>query len=532
MVLLGVAFRRISGVVIPMAVKGISLVWTMGIYALTGHALNPITALLPPLIIVLSISTSVHLYSEWLSAAGPGDDRNRLVVLTARNLFAPCMYTALTTALGLLSLLVSRTPAVRQFGIFGALGVLVSFAVSITLVPIALSSLPMTGTERSGRPAGSRNGIVRMAARIAGNRPWWVVAGAVCLSIAGIAGIAGIRNNTDLVRFLKPGAPLYRDTMFVDRNLAGVYSLEFLLSRRDGMPLTAPEDLRKIYAFKEMAARQPHVAAAYSIADPLLLIHRAETGSRNAGLPSNEEDLLYDFDLMRADREHSFIGKLMTEDLTGARISVRVHAVGTMEAAPLVSEMEANGKKLLGESYLLVPTGSFYQITRDSNLLVKRQGISLALCLAAIPAAVYLLFRSASLTAVALIPTLIPVLLTGGLMGILGIDLSTGTAMIFPIVLGLGVDNTIHYLARYRRESAGGECGAVERTTVGIGRPLAASTLILAFGFGAGAFGSFKPTIHFSLLTAGAMIASLACALLVLPACLELADRAKRRTSP
>jgi len=97
--------------------------------------------------------------------------------------------------------------------------------------------------------------------------------------------------------------------------------------------------------------------------------------------------------------------------------------------------------------------------------------------------------------------------------------------MIAPVVLGLVVDNTIHYLARYRGEYRGNVLGAVMRTTTGAGRALFASSLILAFGFGVGGFGSFKPTVHFSLLAGGTMLAAVACVLLVLPACLVLSDR-------
>jgi hypothetical protein len=115
-------------------------------------------------------------------------------------------------------------------------------------------------------------------------------------------------------------------------------------------------------------------------------------------------------------------------------------------------------------------------------------------------------------------------------MGYAGVDLSTGTAMVAPVVLGLVVDNTIHYIARYRREYRGDVREAVGRTTAGAGRALAASSLILALGFGVGGLGSFRPTVHFSLLAGGTMMAALACVLLVLPACLVLADRPGKET--
>jgi hypothetical protein len=523
--MLAVTFRSAAGVLVPMAVKVVTLAWTMGAYALSGFRLNPITALLPPLIIILSISTSLHLVDGWRHIPKGEEGRARAIVRETRRLFAPSLYTALTTAFGLLSLAVSDVPAVRRFGVFGALGVFVSFAVSVTLVPVALSFFPPPRQVRTSQGTGPPGRFLRAAARLSTERYRAVLAVALLVSLAGVAGIARVRNNTDLVRFLKPGSALYRDTLFIDRNLAGVYALEFMVSRADGRPLTAPEDMRALAAFQGMASAQGAVAETYSIADVIGMIHAAETGAKAPRLPENEDDLLYAFDLLKADREQPFLSKLVKGDLTVARVSVRVHAIGTAEAAPLVRTLLAGGKKILGERYALVPTGSFYQVTQDSNRLVRRQVVSISLSLAAIVLAIHALFRSPAFTLAALVPALVPVLLAGGAMGYAGIDLSTGTAMVAPVILGLVVDNTIHYIARYRREYGGDAREAVERTTVGAGRALAASSLILALGFGVGGFGSFKPTVHFSLLAGGTMLAALACVLLVLPACLVLADR-------
>ena len=296
--MLAITFRHFPGVLIPMAVKVVSVVWTMGAYAMAGYRLNPITALLPPLIIVLSISTSVHLYDGWLQIPEGSGDRVPRILQETRRLFLPSLFTSIATAFGLLALAVSDIPAVRQFGVFGALGVFVSFGLSATLVPVALS-------------------------------------------------------------FFSPPRP---------------------------------------------------------------------------------------------------------EKISSAIVAVR--------------------RFLSGVAHL-----------------------------------------STDWSRTVLAVALVPMLLTGGIMGYSGIDLNVGTAMIAPVVLGLVVDNTIHYLARYRGEYREDVLGAVMRTTTGAGRALFASSLILAFGFGVGGFGSFKPTVHFSLLAGGTMLAAVACVLLVLPACLVLSDR-------
>jgi uncharacterized protein len=521
LLLLG-SFRRLSGVALAMAVTGLSLVWTLGCYQLAGLTLNTITSLLAPVIMVLSVTTSIHLYNGWLYAPpryGVGGDRVRA---GTAHLLLPCCFTALTTALGLLSLLISDIPAVRQFGLFGALGVMLSFLIGATLVPVGLSFL---GGERRILPArgtGALRYLLHRIARLTVTRPRPILALALLLALLAACGLPRIHNNTDLLRFLKTSAPLYGDTLFIDEHLAGVNSLEFILSRTDGSPLTSLAALERLDQLQGQALRHPEVAAVYSILDVVQQVHRAEAGLTTLALPANEEQLLAAFDLLEAAPEQALLRKLIDPAFTRARLSVRIHAIGTEAAAPLVAALIREGEQILGPQFRLVPTGSFYGVTLDSNRLVRNQLSSFALSLSLVMGAILLLFRSLRLTLIALIPNLIPIVWVAGLMGWLRIDLSTGTAMIAAVVIGLAVDDTIHYLARFRTEYRGDRARAIVRTTTGTGRAMTISSLVLIVGFWVGCLGSFKPTIYFSLLTGVAMAGALACDLLVLPACLML----------
>ena len=131
---------------------------------------------------------------------------------------------------------------------------------------------------------------------------------------------------------------------------------------------------------------------------------------------------------------------------------------------------------------------------------------------------------------ISVVPNVVPILWTGGLMGALGIDLSTGTAMIASVVIGISVDDTIHYLTRYRREQSLGVDVAIDRTTTETGRALVISSVVLTVGFWVGALGSFNPTVYFSLFTGLTMLSALACDLLILPAILVLGSN--RRHAP
>jgi predicted RND superfamily exporter protein len=513
-------FRRWSGVLLPLATTLVAVAWTLGLYAALGYSVNVITSLLPPVIMVLSISTGVHLYEAWLDPAPAHASRREMASATLRAKLVPSFLTALTTALGLVSLAVSEIPAVRQFGIFAAAGVMISFLLNVTLLPLGFATLAPPDPRK--RPArGRRARLLDRLARLSIGRPVAILSLAACVSLVSLAGIASIRNNTDLVRFLHRDSRLYRDTMFIDRNLAGVNALELVVRRADGAPLTSVGDVRRLAAFQDEIRRLEDVGAVLGLADLVAQVHRAEEDLPQARLPDDADDLLYCFDLLEASDDPR-IGRLITPDLTAAHLTVRVRAVGTSRAQVLIDRILAAAGSELGNAYELLPTGAFYNVTMDSNRLVSSQVKSLSLALVTVLLALAAVFRSLKLLLAALIPNLLPILWTGGLMGATGIDLSSGTAMIASVVLGIAVDGTIHYLARFRREHLGDPAAAVRATTSATGRALIGASVVLALGFWVGALGSFRPTIHFSVLTGLAILGALVCDLLVLPACLVL----------
>lgn len=520
-------FRSAVGVALPLAVTGVAVAWTLGAYGLAGFEVNAITALLPPVLMVLSLAVSVHLIQGWLDAPGGGDRIDRITGVV-RHLFAPCLFCSLTTALGFVSLATSDVPAVRQFGLFAALGVLLAFVAGMTLVPIGLSFLtPPESPERAPQHRWIRR-LLAVAARAASDSPGRVLAVFLLITAVALSGLPLVRNNTDLVRFLGRDAPLRRDTLFIDTHLTGADALELVVSRRDGGSLVSLDAVQRMGSLEQALLRHPEVTGVTSVLPVLRQLHRAESGGDALVLPGDERATAYAFDLLQAAPDQSLLGKLVAPDATAIRFNVRLHAVGTAVAAPLAEAIEAEGRALLGAAYRVDATGAFHHVARDSNRLVAAQVKSFSSALLLVFLAIGLLLRSARLTAISFVPNVMPILWTAGLMGWLGIDLSTGTAMIASSVLGLVVDDTIHYLARYREKYRGDARAAVRETTAEVGAPLALNNLVLVLGFWVGCFGSFKPSIYFSLLSGVTMITALACDLFVTPALLVLFDRRQR----
>jgi len=518
-------FRSALGVLLPLGVMGVTTVWTLGAYQLAGFQLNAITGLLPPVLMVLSLAVSVHLIQGWLDAGSASGNRVSRMLHVLRRLAFPCFFCALTTALGFSSLATSSMPAVRQFGVFAALGVLLSFCVGMTLVPVGLSFLAPPASAPRSRQHRLILRLLTASDRAATQHPARVLAVFLALTALSLVGLPLVHNNTDLVRFLKSNAPLHRDTLFIDANLTGANTLEFMLARSDGEPLTSQDAVRRMAAFEQATLAREHVTGVSSILAVLRQLQRAESGGDELALPEDERDTAYAFDLLEAAPEQDLIRKLIAPGFTSVRFNVRIRAVGTAIAAPLADAILADARAIFGEGYVVSATGAYYLVAQDSNRLVDSQVRSFGLAVALVVLAIGALFRSARLTFIALIPNLMPIAWTGGVMGFLGIDLSIGTAMIASAVIGLIVDDTIHYMNHYRHVYQGDPTEAIRRTTTEVGPALLVNNLVLALGFWVGVFGSFKPTIYFSLLSGITIVCALFCDLLVTPACLHVFDR-------
>ena len=524
-------FRNLLGVALPLAVTGITVAWTLGAYQLAGFEVNAITALLPPVLMVLSLGVSVHLIQGWLEAAGDGRDRVARIEGVVRELLFPCFFCTLTTALGFGSLAASEMPAVQQFGVFAAIGVVIAFAIGMTLVPVGLSFLqPPVAPPRSAQHRLILKGLA-WATRVSIDHPVRVLAVFLGITALTFTGLPRVQNNTDLVRFLRSDAPLYRDTMFIDANLTGATTLEFVVARRDGAPLVSHDALLRMDAFEQAILQQPEVTGVSDVLSVLRQLQRGESGGEALALPPDERATAYAFDLLQAAPEQALLRKLIAPDFSSVRFNVRVRAVGTSIAAPLAESILAHGQRIFGDDYRVDATGAFYRVARDSNRLVDAQMKSFGSALVLVFVAIGVLLRSLRLTLISFVPNVMPIVWTLGVMGLVGIDLSTGTAMIASSVIGLVVDDTIHYLVHYQRSYRGDAKAAVRATTSAVGAPLLMNNVVLVLGFWVGCFGSFKPTIYFSLLSGITMITALVCDLFVTPASLVLLDGRRERAT-
>ncbi len=525
-VTLWLLLRSVSGVILSFSTVVVSTVWAMGWIVLAGVRVNMLTTLLPPLLLAVGVAGSMHVIVDYQSRCSQGLSKDDALRTVYRELMTPLFLTSLTTAIGMLSLLVSRIQGVRDFGAFAALGVAGAFLLTVTLVPIALSYLPVP-TPRSVRSSTSARserlleGLHRQTMR----HGHAIVAVSAVLLALGVAGGTQVRAESAFMEYFKDGEPIKLATRRIEKAISGTMTLEVIVDSGEPEGIKDPRVLRSIADLQDFLEADQYISASQSITDYMKDLRRAffENDQAHYRLPETREEaaqylLLYEMDAPDGD-----IKDFVTFDYREARVSARVDVTSSNDAAALVEKTEA----YIAEHF---PPGVSATVTGVTTLYANMEeylraslikGFSIALV------AIFIVFciqmRSVSLGAIAMIPNVSPIVLCLGIMGASGILLDTMTAMVASIAIGLAVDDSIHFVSRARMHLNAGRTmrTALRDTTVEIGRALVYTSLALSAGFGVMLFASFRGTVYFGLLCMLTTIFALVADLVLLPVVLN-----------
>lgn len=462
----GIAFAALAPAGLGIAALG-------GLYALVGAELDPVSSLLRPVILSVGVAGAVHLVEGYRTRRASGLSPERAASETRRDLFLPTLLTAATTAAGFLALATSEIPAVVRFGLFAALGAALTALFSLLVTPALLLLLARGPRALPDSAAGSRvpSRAQRFAAWIARRRRWVLTSSAALVALAGVFCALGLRADTDPIRLLPASHAFRQDTDRVAAALGGIEVFDVMVP---------PESVHA-----------SPLALAKLVAGVLA---RAEV-VRLAGMPRTSTD--------------------------GTRlVTALLRPGGTREREALFAELEAELGGERGDAALV--TGTTVQVAQDSGRLVRGQLRSIAITLSALFLVIAVAFRSWRTGLLGLVPNVVPCVLLYGAIAALGRPLSVASAMIGSVMLGLIVDNTIHFLYRQTRARRRGARGAraIAETLHHVGRPTTITSLVLGGGFALGVLGTLETTREFSALAAATTSLALLADLVLLPALL------------
>jgi hypothetical protein len=524
-VVLYFSFHSLRGVLLPLTVVLLSAAWAMGAMALAHVPMTIMSFIMPIILLAIGIAYCIHVLNKYYEELSLGKSKRETVIETTMMMVSPVSMAGLTTIAGFLSLLNSFLIPQQQFGLFTALGVLIAMVLSLTLIPALLSVMPLPKRKMKGKEGWLGKGLGAFE-RVVARYPKAIVALSVVIIIAFGFGTTRVKVETQETEFLGEDHPVVQAMDVMDDYFSGSgqVMVEFDTGTRNG--LKDPKLLQRIVKFEEWLKTEAGVKInkTMSLADMVCEMNQkfhADDPSyyRVPDDPKLTAQLLLLFTFQGGDLGSMALGDFSAGEVMGMYSS----AVGSNEMVQLSKDVQA----YLDENFPDVQVemvGATRLAGSMMSKMVKSQISSLLTAMVAAGLIVALLMRSPVAGLISIIPLVLTILITFGVMGFTGTPLDMSTLMISSIAIGIGIDYAIHFIERFRKEyrKDRDERRALEATVHSTGRGIAFNAIALALGFGVLLFSSFKGTSNFGLMIAATMVISALAAFTTIPAILVL----------
>lgn len=526
-VVLAFALGTRRGVVLPLGNVLLAVLWTFGAMALLGRPLTILSCMLAPLLIAVGSVYGVHLLARFDEERREPGDAPALAARTLSHVWLPVFVSGATTQIGFASLLANEVPAIVDLGAFATFGIGCVTLLTATALPAALALLPPR-REVPALPAWLARGSERFSLALAGalgalaarstRRSGRFLAGALALGALGALAIPRIAVDTDYLSFFDEDAPVRRDFAAVDRLLAGAIPIYVVLRGGGEGAFREPEALRVLERLQARVDALPNVSRTASLADTLRVMNRAVERDDPAEerIPDSRAAVSELVQLAPKDETARFA----TVGQGAVNLVLRTGVVGSAAVRELVAHVDAALRDVVPDGVGAEITGNAILLARSADGIASSQAQSVALASLSIFALVAAALGSLRLGLLAMIPNLLPVLLYFGLLGFGAAPLSLPTSLIATTALGISIDDTVHYLVRYRKERRAGRSPeeAALVTSRRVGEPMAVTAGMLAAGFLVIALSDFATLREFGVLSAATMAICLVSDVLLLPA--------------
>jgi predicted RND superfamily exporter protein len=543
-------FRRMRAVVLPLIAVSASMVWTLGLMRLLHVPLSMVTTALPPVLIAVGVAYGVHVVAAYWGQLRSGSRERGPSRRTMTRVAWPVALSATTTIAGFGSISLSDVRTLQEFGFFSMAGVLFCAIASVTVVPIALRLFPIDDWEarRRKRHPWSLERWLRRAGDLTDRERLGITTAAALILALSVMGILRLQADTDYLGYIAPREPIRQAVEFFNEHLAGANTFTVVFEGAGENRFKEPDALAFLGGLQEFIAHQPGVDTTTSLADYVKVMNRAlhDDAPQAERLPDTAAEIGQLLLLFSLGEDTGLLNQYVNYDFSAARLAYRGHLTSSRAQVALAKRIDSYCRQHLPPGITARQTGSAYYLAQSSMGIVRSQLRSLGVSALIIGAIMLVLFRSPVMTVLVLVPNVLPIAMILAMMGWLGIPLSTGTAVIASISLGIAVDDTIHLVLRYYHELLHGGHGpsgheapsrmdrlAAQREAMRValletGRPIFYSSATLVVGFVVLIASSFTPILMLGLLTAATMVFCLFGDLLLLPAMLTLVPVSRR----
>jgi predicted RND superfamily exporter protein len=512
-VLLALMFRRAGPVLLTLAVVMCSVIITFGAYGAMGRDLNMVTMALPTLILIIGVADCVHMLHR--VAESTETDGAEKVRAGVASVLWPCLFATLTTAAGFSALGTAKMQVVRDLGWFAALGVVCAFVITLVFV-LAFGRLSfMQPRPRAGL---GMSGVLNWVANLAITRAPQVLGVAALTVLIGAWGVSKLQVDTYSIDYFYASHPVRLDSASIEHNVGPYTPLEFTVRGED---LRTPQAMGAIADWQDAMAAQPDIGWTRSAADVIRRLNQVLTDGAPESfvVPDDAGRLEESLFLYESDPDGD-LHDLVDDDWTEARVTVGIPMLSAQGFDEVIDRLVGLPEAPAGLE--VTPAGYLPLYVTMMDYVVRSQVTSFVAAFVVIFALLALLFRSLRMALLALPANLLPLFMTLGLMGASGIRLDVATVTIAALVLGLVVDDTTHFLFRFRtrlREGVTHE-QAVRDTLSSTGVAMTTTSLVLIVGFSVLGLATVKSVAYFGVLSAAAMCSALVADLVVMPALL------------
>ncbi|HAF71023.1 MAG: Efflux transporter, putative, hydrophobe/amphiphile efflux-3 (HAE3) family [Acetothermia bacterium 64_32] len=520
------SFRRLRGVALPLLVVLVAVIWTMGLISLSGVKLTMISIFIPVLLVAVGSAYGIHVANDYFErAASWKGKKEELIAQVMGEMAGPVFAAALTTAAGFLTLLSAFLPPIREFGLFSACGVLFAFFLSLTLIPAILALLPVS------REKGAKASSVSLGGRLAGfmDRRGATVVLVLSLVLFGLflSQIPRLKVESNMAKYFRADSPIIQGLNFVEDRFGGSVQMSVVIDtgRRDG--LKDPEALKFMDALQEYMEGQDVVGSSSSLADLVKETNYTLHGDDDSyyTIPDTSRAVAQVL-LMYELGGGEVLESMATRNFQKGRITVTVRSVNVARQEEFLAGVHTFIQENIPQGMSAYTTGTLELYLELSYKLVHSQLVSLFSSLGAVGAIVAALMGSLVAGLISLAPLALAVVGNFGTMALAGANLDMATVMIASIVVGVGVDYSVHVITRYRRERMRGlsHRQALEATYRTAGRAVVYNAVTLTAGFLVLLLSRFGAMSTLGWLVALTMVTSSVGALLVVPAIFGLTN--------
>ena len=520
-------FRSFKATLISVIIVVLGVIWSFGFIELFDYKITLLTALVPPVLIVIGIPNCIFLINKFHNEFRKNGEKEKSLRIMISKIGNITLLTNITTATGFAAFLLTKSQSLQEFGLIASMNIMVIYILSLLLIPIFFSFFaPPKVMHTKHLDRKWVVSIVDYLIFLVKHRRDIIYKFTVLLVLISFYGLTKMNFTGNLSEDFNKKDVLYKDLKFFEKNYGGVLPLEILVNTNKKNGLFKSYNLKKIDELSDLLASYEDFSQPSSYIDFIKYTKQVYYNDDTSyyRLPNNQEQIFLNTYIANT-KSNVNMRKMLIDSLNQeARISLRIKDISATKMDEIMLDLKPKIASIFDlDKYDVIITGTTKVLLTGAKFLLQNLFISLFLVIILISIFMAWMFSSYKMVFISLIPNIIPLLLTGAIMGIFGIALKPSTILVFSIAFGISVDDTIHYLAKYRQELIATN-GSIKKSVYAAlketGVSMLYTSVVLFFGFFIFIASDFGGTVALGLLVSITLLVAMLSNLLLLPALL------------